>query len=63
MVKITPMRAIRAKCLDCCCGSSSEVRACTITDCPLYPLRYGHRESTMKKREAEKEKQISKQGN
>ena len=26
---MTPMKAIRAKCLDCCCGSSNEVRLCT----------------------------------
>ena len=39
----TPMRAIRAKCLDCCCGSSKEVRLCPCPDCPLYPYRFGHR--------------------
>nr|DAE34801.1 MAG TPA: hypothetical protein [Caudoviricetes sp.] len=28
--KITnPVKAIRAKCLDCCCGSSNEVELCT----------------------------------
>lgn len=38
---MTPMKAIRAKCLDCCCGSSNEVRLCTIEKCPLYPYRFG----------------------
>ena len=39
----TPMRAIRLKCLDCMCGSSTEVRRCPLTDCPLFPYRQGHR--------------------
>lgn len=38
---MTPMKAIRAKCLDCCCGSSNEVRLCTATGCPLYEFRLG----------------------
>jgi hypothetical protein len=36
-----PMRAIRAKCLDCCCGNAAEVRKCVATDCALWPLRLG----------------------
>ena len=38
----TPIKAIRAKCLDCCCGIQSEVRNCPTPDCPLYPYRMGH---------------------
>lgn len=37
----TPMKAIREKCLDCCCGSSQEVKLCEIHDCALYPFRLG----------------------
>ena len=36
-----PVKAIRAKCLECCCGQVNEVRECPITDCPLFPFRYG----------------------
>ena len=36
-----PMKAIRAKCLDCCCGQEAEVRYCTCTDCPLWLFRFG----------------------
>lgn len=43
MKKITPMKAIRKKCLDCCCGSSREVALCTVEDCSLYAYRSGHR--------------------
>lgn len=38
---MTPVKAIRLKCLDCCCGSSTEVRLCPVTDCPLHPFRFG----------------------
>lgn len=40
---MTPMKAIRAKCLDCCCGSFHEVRLCTAEKCPLFPYRFGKR--------------------
>ena len=39
---MTPIKAIRAKCLDCCCGQANEVRLCEITSCPLYEFRMGH---------------------
>lgn len=43
MKVLTPLKAIRARCLDCCCGQPKEVRACTAQKCPLYPYRLGHR--------------------
>lgn len=48
----SPLKAIRAKCLDCSCGSSNEVKLCPVTKCALYPFRFGknpyrkHREYT-----------------
>ena len=39
---LTPLKAIRAKCLDCCCWQINEVRLCPVRDCPLYPYRDGH---------------------
>ena len=36
-----PLKAIRAKCLDCCCGIREEVKLCPVTDCPLYAYRFG----------------------
>lgn len=47
----TPMKAIRAKCLDCCCGNSNEVKLCPCEDCPLHPFRFG-KNPNIKKREA-----------
>lgn len=38
---MTPMKAIRAKCMDCCCGQTQEVRLCQAQDRPLYPFRFG----------------------
>ncbi len=37
----SPIKAIRANCLDCCGGSEGEVRKCVVTACPLWPLRMG----------------------
>ena len=36
-----PLKAIRAKCLDCCCGNAAEVRKCVAVDCALWPFRMG----------------------
>lgn len=39
--RISQTDAIRAKCLDCCCGSPAEVRRCGAIDCALWPFRMG----------------------
>ena len=36
-----PVKAIRARCLDCCCGNASEVRKCVSLDCSSWPFRMG----------------------
>lgn len=38
---VTPLKAIRLKCLDCCCGSSVEVSECPCGDCSLWVFRFG----------------------
>lgn len=43
MAKRTPIKAIRAKCLECSAGQMSEVRRCPVNDCPLWEYRMGHR--------------------
>lgn len=40
---LTPLKAIRAKCLDCSVGSSHEVKLCPCVDCNLWPYRNGHK--------------------
>lgn len=37
----SPQKAIRLFCLDCCGGSSNEVKLCTAPNCALYPFRFG----------------------
>ena len=39
---MTPVKAIRAKCIECNCGNLAEVKRCIMPDCPLYPYRMGH---------------------
>lgn len=39
--KITPLKAIRLNCVQCSVNQPKEVRLCPITDCPLYPFRFG----------------------
>lgn len=36
-----PVKAIRAKCLDCCCGSVTEVKLCQDDECPIHAFRFG----------------------
>ncbi len=42
---LRPLKAVRAKCLDCCCDQRAEVRACSAKTCPLWLFRMGHRPS------------------
>lgn len=42
MEMLSPLKAIRAKCLDCCAEQPSEVRLCPSEKCPLWPYRMGH---------------------
>jgi hypothetical protein len=46
----SPLKAIREKCLDCCCWSESEVRLCTAVDCALYYFRMGKNNSPKHKK-------------
>ena len=37
----SPLRAIRAKCIDCSGGNDAEARKCVATSCALWPYRMG----------------------
>lgn len=39
--KMSPLRAIKLRCIDCCGGSYSEVKVCPSVNCALYPFRTG----------------------
>ena len=42
MEMLSPLKAIRAKCLDCVADQPSVVRLCPSENCPLWPYRMGH---------------------
>ena len=44
MERICRSKAIRIKCLDCCCGNMAEVRKCPATNCSLWRYRMGAEE-------------------
>lgn len=48
---VSPMKAIREKCLDCCCAQPSEVRACEAVKCAFWPFRSGSHPYTAAKME------------
>ena len=54
---MTQGQAIRAKCLDCCCGSAKEVKLCPMEDCPLYLFRLGHNPNRPKRELSDEQKQ------
>jgi hypothetical protein len=39
--RVSPLRALRLKCLDCCNDAAQEVRLCTAVNCPSWPFRMG----------------------
>jgi hypothetical protein len=40
-VPMTPLAALRFRCIDCCGGSAEEVRKCMALTCPAWPFRMG----------------------
>ena len=54
---LSPLKSIRANCIDCMCGSKKEVRLCPSVDCPLFPYRLGrYPEGARKKRKLSQER-------
>ena len=57
MEEITsPLKAIRAKCMDCSNDSYSEIANCPVTNCPLWPFRMGKNPYRKKKELSEEQK-------
>lgn len=53
-----PVKAIRAFCVDCCGGSTNEVKLCPSVRCALYPFRFG-RNPYRTKRELTEEQRVA----
>lgn len=56
--KVSYSKAIREKCLDCCCGQVKEVTLCEVKECPLFPYRFGCGPHTAVKKYGDKIKVI-----
>jgi len=56
-----PVKAIRAKCLDCCNGSQNEVKLCPAKDCPIYHFRLGRNPYRQKREMSEEQKAAAKE--
>jgi hypothetical protein len=48
---MTPLEAIRKKCLQCSNYQPKEVELCPIIDCPLYLFRFGKSKKIEKRKE------------
>lgn len=53
-IETNPVKVIRLKCLDCCCGSSKEVALCPAKDCPSWEWRFGKNPYRGERTEAQK---------
>ena len=38
---MSPIAALRARCIDCCAGQAGEVRLCAAVNCPAWSFRMG----------------------
>lgn len=56
----SPVKAIRAKCLDCCYDSANEVKLCAAENCPLHPFRFGKNPFRTKREMTEEQKEAAK---
>lgn len=52
----SPLKAIRANCLQCVGGSAYEVRTCTAKNCYLFPFRFGKNPYTKKREMTEEQR-------
>ena len=58
--RMTPLRAIRKKCLECSGGDKQEVQDCVLVHCPLHVYRFGldpHEPATLLKEQAAEPKE------
>lgn len=48
MATVSPIKALRLRCLECCAGQRDEVKLCECTKCPSWPYRFGKKTDGMK---------------
>jgi hypothetical protein len=52
----TPLKAIKARCIDCC--GDDHPRKCVCTNCALYPFRLGKNTLLTKKKVSNRQREI-----
>ena len=57
----SPLKAIREKCLDCCCNQREEVKLCPVEKCPLWQFRFGKNPNRVKRVMTEEQKAAAKE--
>ena len=60
-METNPIKAIRAKCIDCCANQPNEVKLCPITDCPLFAFRLGKNPYRTKRQYTDEQKEAMKE--
>lgn len=56
--RIPVLKAVRNKCLNCCCGQRLIVESCPCPDCPLWPFRLGINPFTERNMSEEQKKAV-----
>lgn len=59
--RLTPIKAIRAFCLECCGESKKAVKECTSNNCSLYAYRLGHNPNISKREMSDDQKQAARE--
>lgn len=55
----SPLRAIKEKCMDCCCWQREAVKSCACTDCALHAFRFGKNPYRAKRQLTEEQRQAA----
>lgn len=55
MEVLTPIKVMRAKCVDCSGGQLSEVRLCPVTTCVLWPYGMGKRPTDIEREQYDRQ--------
>lgn len=53
-----PVKAIRAHCMECSCGSTAEVQNCPVHKCPLHPFRLGKNPYRQRRAMTDEQRQV-----
>lgn len=58
---MTPLKAIKLKCLDCSANQPEEVKECPVSSCSLYQYRFGKSLNRKKREFTEEQREVIRQ--